>query len=72
MRPLEIKTGLAVCTTHKGAAFCNTTVIRYPVAGYPGHALLDGIDEPYPISELKPFTTGLIDPATLKSITQSK
>jgi hypothetical protein len=61
MKPEEIKPGLKVCIIVKGVPFCNTVVTQYPINNRDKNlCYLRGVDEPFPISDLKPFTTGLI------------
>jgi hypothetical protein len=58
----EIKQGMKVCIYFKNAPFCNTTVKRYPSRKGDVYADLDGIDDPFPIADLRPFNDGTINP----------
>jgi hypothetical protein len=58
----EIKTGMKVCMQYRNMPFCNTTVKCYPSDYYgPGFADLRGLEDPVPIADIKPYTTGLRD-----------
>lgn len=62
MKPEELKRGTPVCITKDGRPFCNTTVDKFPLQGWPNQALLAGVDEPVHINDLIPFTnSGIID-----------
>jgi hypothetical protein len=62
MHKQEITEGTLVCVCVDGRPHINTTVVEFPIRhGYKqgdAYAILEGIEEPYPIKNLLPFNRG--------------
>ena len=59
MNTSEIKVGLPVCVCFKGTPIANTTVLEHPFEDWGQNVVwLNGIDEPIPVTDLKPYKKG--------------